>query len=100
MVKVAACSTRNRISEARRSKARSIERAFERRASAALLGFWAVTAWFVLGACTDTGKISADLARGHAEFLLKEADKDVDQVRTGLPKGAKVLSKILDMHPG
>lgn len=50
----------------------------------------------MLSACTDTGKISADFAKGHAKFLLTEANKDVEQVRKGMPLGAKLLQKVFD----
>jgi hypothetical protein len=51
-----------------------------------------VLALVLLAACTDTGKISAGHAREHAKFLLKEANQDVEQIRQGMPKGAKVLA--------
>lgn len=46
--------------------------------------------------CTDTGKISADLAKGHAKFLLQEANKDVEQIQKGMPKGAKILQQVFE----
>ena len=52
-----------------------------------------VFATLMLPGCTDTGKISADHAKEHAKYLLKEANQDVEQVRKGMPLGAKVLAK-------
>src|SRR6187401_1966437 len=45
-----------------------------------------------LGAgCTDTGKVSADHARAHTQFLLKASQTDVLELKRGLPQGAKHL---------
>jgi hypothetical protein len=49
-----------------------------------------------LAACTDTGKVSAEQAKEHAKYLLEEANQDVEQVRKGLPKGAKLLAKVFE----
>lgn len=43
-------------------------------------------------ACTDQAKVSETKASAHAERLAKLADDDVDEVRRGLPAGAKSLS--------
>lgn len=46
----------------------------------------------ILGAgCTDAGKVSADHAKVHAQFLLKAAETDIEEVKRGLPQGAKHL---------
>jgi hypothetical protein len=42
-------------------------------------------------ACTKTGEVSRSKAREHAEMLAKAAERDVDEVRKGLPLGAKQL---------
>lgn len=41
--------------------------------------------------CTDTGKVSADHAQAHAQFLLKASKTDVEELKRGLPQGAKHL---------
>lgn len=41
--------------------------------------------------CTDTGKISADHAKVHAQFLLKAAEVDIAELKRGLPQGSKHL---------
>src|SRR5262245_39571312 len=46
-------------------------------------------------ACTDSGKKSAEFARGHVKELVATAREDVRQVRTGLPLGAVELAKHL-----
>lgn len=42
-------------------------------------------------ACTDVGKVSADKAKPHAQFLLKAAQTDIEELKRGLPDGAKQL---------
>lgn len=41
--------------------------------------------------CKDTGKISESKAIQHVERLAQLADEDVEQLRTGLPRGANAL---------
>ena len=41
--------------------------------------------------CTDTGQVSADHAKQHAQFLLKAAEVDVTELKRGLPQGTKHL---------
>lgn len=48
----------------------------------------------VLGACTDEGKVSAERASAHARFLAPITEKDVAEVRAGLPKGAVYLEDL------
>lgn len=47
-------------------------------------------AWLT-SSCAESAKVSAHKATGHANRLAKLADDDVDEVRRGLPRGAKVL---------
>jgi hypothetical protein len=44
-------------------------------------------------ACTDSVKVSEEKAVAHAERLAKLTDVDVDEVRRGLPNGAKSLGQ-------
>jgi hypothetical protein len=44
--------------------------------------------------CTDSSKISERKATAHAQRLAKLADDDVDEVRRGLPSGAKALGQL------
>lgn len=41
--------------------------------------------------CTDEGKVSAERASAHARFLAPVTEKDVAEVRSGLPQGAPFL---------
>ncbi|HKY35913.1 MAG TPA: hypothetical protein VJN18_08240 [Polyangiaceae bacterium] len=43
--------------------------------------------------CTKAGDLSKQKARGHVELLAKAASLDVDEVRKGLPLGAKQLER-------
>jgi hypothetical protein len=47
-----------------------------------------------LGACTDEGKVSAERASAHARFLAPITEKDVAEVRAGLPKGTPFLEEL------
>ena len=47
-------------------------------------------------ACTDSAKVSEGKATAHAERLAKLADEDVEEVRRGLPHGAKSLGEVWD----
>jgi hypothetical protein len=52
-----------------------------------LLGWFLTTA-----ACEDTAKVSSAKAIEHAQHLAKVASSDVEEVRRGLPEGAKRLA--------
>jgi len=59
----------------------------------------AAALWFVLllshaSGCTESAKISERKAIGHVERLATLADDDVEEVRRGLPRGAKALGQI------
>jgi hypothetical protein len=45
-------------------------------------------------ACTEPSKISERKATSHVERLSKLADDDVDELRRGMPRGAKTLGQI------
>lgn len=45
-------------------------------------------------ACTDSGKVSETKAIAHADRLATIAADDVEQVRRGLPRGAKALGQL------
>lgn len=51
------------------------------------------TAALFASACTDKGKISESKAIEHVERLARLADEDVEQLRSGLPRGAKALDE-------
>lgn len=44
--------------------------------------------------CTDQGKVSAERASAHARFLAPLVDKDLQEVRSGLPKGTPFLEEL------
>jgi len=44
--------------------------------------------------CTDKGKVSETKAQEHIEVLAKLADEDVEQLRQGMPRGAKALGEL------
>jgi len=44
-------------------------------------------------ACNDKGKVSETKAREHVDVLARLADEDVEQLRNGLPRGAKALGE-------
>jgi hypothetical protein len=48
------------------------------------------------GGCTDSSKLSERKAAEHADRLAKLAENDVEEVRTGLPRGAKSLGQLWD----
>lgn len=54
----------------------------------------AVASVLAVGSCSDPTKISEEQAVLHAERLAKLADDDVEEVRRGLPKGAKALTSV------
>jgi hypothetical protein len=60
---------------------------------AAFFGCLAVLA-VAIAACTDSAKVSEGKAVAHAERLAKLADEDVEEVRRGLPHGAKSLGAV------
>jgi hypothetical protein len=47
-----------------------------------------------LQSCTNSGKVSEQQAIAHAERLAKLADDDVEELRRGLPRGAKSLASV------
>ena len=55
------------------------------------LGLVALT--LALSSCAKTSELSKQKARGHVEMLAKAATSDVEEVRKGLPLGAKQLEK-------
>lgn len=61
------------------------------RAKVALLGFVA-TSLLAVG-CTDTVKVSETKAKEHVERFAALADEDVEQLRSGLPRGAEALAQ-------
>jgi hypothetical protein len=52
-----------------------------------------------VAACKDSGKLSAARASEHVAFLVDTATKDVEEVRSGLPEGAKILETRLKSDP-
>src|SRR5450432_2247184 len=49
----------------------------------------------LLGAgCSESSKVSERKATSHVERLAKLADDDVEEVRRGLPRGARALGRI------
>lgn len=46
--------------------------------------------------CTDVGKVSAEKAKAHAQFLLKAAETDIRELKRGLPEGAKQLGSAFE----
>jgi len=73
-------------------------RASLRVAFAARLALVAVSGAGV-AACKDSGKLSAAKASEHVAFLVDTVAKDVDEVRRGLPEGAKILATRLKSDP-
>lgn len=61
---------------------------------------WALASLFVISsmnlACEDSGKKSAKEAQAHLDFLVKAAQRDVGEVRNGLPAGAQLLAPLFD----
>lgn len=45
-------------------------------------------------ACTDEGKVSAERASAHARFLAPLTERDVKEVRDGLPQGTQYLEEL------
>ena len=52
-----------------------------------------------VAACKDTGKLSAARAAEHVAFLVDTVGKDVEEVRSGLPKGAQLMATQLGRDP-
>src|SRR5437773_12573899 len=51
----------------------------------------------VLGlACSEPSKVSEKKALAHVERLAQLADDDVEELRRGMPRGAKALGQIWD----
>ena len=44
--------------------------------------------------CTESAKVSEHKATAHVERLARLADDDVEEVRRGLPRGAKSLGQL------
>jgi len=62
---------------------------------------WVASAAVALGlagllgtACADKGEVSAKAAMGHVALLVETASRDVEEVRAGLPQGAKHLATL------
>ncbi len=54
----------------------------------------------VLGsACADKGEVSAKAATAHVALLVETTARDVEEVRTGLPQGAKHLVSLWSVAP-
>jgi hypothetical protein len=53
---------------------------------------WALAA--LATGCSESSKVSERKAMAHVERLAKLSDDDVDEVRRGLPRGAKALGQI------
>ena len=51
-----------------------------------------------IAGCNESSKVSERKASAHAERLSKLVDDDVEEVRRGLPRGAKALGKIWEGH--
>jgi hypothetical protein len=49
-----------------------------------------------IAACQNKGKVSLEHARAHADELAKIVREDVEEVRRGLPDGAKHLAKLYE----
>lgn len=47
--------------------------------------------------CENAGEKSAALARGHVALLSRAAREDVQQVRRGLPEGARLLTEVYEV---
>ncbi len=62
---------------------------------------WVASAAVALGlssalcaACEDKGEVSAKAATAHVALLVETASRDVEEVRAGLPQGAKYLASL------
>lgn len=55
---------------------------------------WFCTVLLVLWGCKNSGETSAKLAREHVVFLAHAAERDVGEVRRGMPAGAKALEDL------
>lgn len=60
--------------------------------SSALLFLLALCSALACG-CKSSAKQSAERARDHVRLLVRASSSDVEEVRNGLPKGAKLLSE-------
>lgn len=60
--------------------------------------FTQLTGTLVVG-CTDKGKLAQDAASEAVDIALGLATRDTDQVRKGMPDGAKILEKRLPADP-
>lgn len=62
-------------------------------------GWLAATAIVALGGvlasgCQDAGRVSTEEAQRHTAFLAQKVTEDVEEVRVGLPQGAKHLTEL------
>jgi hypothetical protein len=62
--------------------------------------FAVFAAALLLCGCPDGGKVSEEKAAQVASRLVPVVKADADQVRRGLPEGAKKLATLLDSDPG
>jgi hypothetical protein len=58
-----------------------------------LLG-WLVLAAAPMFGCEDSGQVSAKHAQAHVQMLVKTSQDDVEEIRRGLPEGAKLLAPL------
>lgn len=51
---------------------------------------------FLLLGCEDTGKVSAQKAATHMDYIAKAVRGDVEEIRRGMPAGAKALEELFE----
>jgi hypothetical protein len=51
---------------------------------------------FIVVGCEDSGKLSAEHAKRHVEGLAQTIESDVEEVRRGVPEGAKLLGSLYE----
>jgi hypothetical protein len=59
-----------------------------------MLARWILLGMVLLVACSEPSKVSERKAIAHVERLAKLAEDDVDELRRGVPRGAKALGQI------
>src|SRR5882724_3870922 len=59
-----------------------------------VLDLWVVPLACFSTACTESSKLSERSAVAHVERLAKLADDDIEELRRGLPRGARALGPI------
>lgn len=64
--------------------------------TSALLGLVLLCLWSILSGCEKSSAVSAEKTKAHLEFLSKAATRDVEELRSGLPKGAPLLASIFE----